>query len=148
MFQQIVDYFARNHAVRKVAENPAIAAELLLMIKVLFADHYCTPQETEAFARIAEEKFGIERQALPAVVKYLRDFSYETSTGQAALIFAELEPKQRAELIQVLMQIAVADHIVDLREVAMIERVAAIIGITPTEIEDLRRMTDKVQQKG
>lgn len=146
MFQRITNYFARNSAVRKVAENPAIAAELLLLTKILFADQECSYQETEAFARIAAERFGIERKVLPDVVKYLQDFGYETSTGQAALIFAELEPKYRVELIRDLMQIAVADNLVEQREVRMIERVAAIIGISPKEIEDLRRMADEAYQ--
>ena len=61
MFQSIVNYFSRHNSVRKVAENPATAAELLLLIHLGFADGEHTASETAAFSKIAEEQFGIDR---------------------------------------------------------------------------------------
>lgn len=137
MFDSIANYFSRHNSVRKVAENPATAAELLLLIHLGFADGEHTPSETAAFSKIAEEQFGISRDALPDVIKYLYDYGYETTTGQAAALFGELAPDRRIALIENLMTIAAADSHVDADEVAMIHRVAAILGVPPQEVERL-----------
>ena len=139
MFNSIANYFSRHNAVRKVAENPATAAELLLLIHLGFADGEHTASETAAFSRIAQEQFGISRDALPEVIKYLYDYGYETTTGQAAALFGELAPDRRIALIENLMTIAAADNHVDADEVALIHRIAAILGVTPEEVERLYR---------
>lgn len=145
MFNSIANYFSRHNAVRKVAENPATAAELLLLIHLGFADGEHTPSETAAFSRIAEEQFGISRDALPEVIKYLYDYGYETTTGQAAALFSELAPDRRIALIENLMTIAAADNHVDADEVALIHRIAAILGVKPEEVE---RLYKGVKQHG
>lgn len=137
MFDSIANYFSRHNSVRKVAENPATAAELLLLIHLGFADGEHTPSETAAFSKIAEEQFGISRDALPDVIKYLYDYGYETTTGQAAALFGELAPDRRIALIENLMTIAAADNHVDADEVALIHRIAAILGVAPQEVERL-----------
>ncbi|WP_297327379.1 TerB family tellurite resistance protein [uncultured Bartonella sp.] len=137
MFDSIANYFSRHNSVRKVAENPATAAELLLLIHLGFADGEHTPSETAAFSKIAEEQFGISRDALPDVIKYLYDYGYETTTGQAAALFGELAPDRRIALIENLMTIAAADNHVDADEVALIHRIAAILGVPPQEVERL-----------
>ncbi|MHC5308093.1 tellurite resistance TerB family protein [Bartonella sp. LJL80] len=141
MFQRIASYFSRHNAVRKVADDPATAAELLLLIHLGFADGEHSASETAAFSKIAEEQFGIPREALPEVIKYLYDFGYETTTGQAASLFAEMAPERKISLIENLMAIAAADRHVDADEVALIQRVAAILGVTAEEVERARRRT-------
>lgn len=137
-FQRIANYFARNSAVSRVAGDPAIAAELLLLIKLIFADGERDQSETQAFARIAEQQFGIPNDALPEVIRYLSDYGYETSTGQAATLFAELAPERRVSLIENLMTVAAADQKVDKSEVALIERIAAILGVAPEDVQHIR----------
>lgn len=140
MFQSIVNYFSRHNSVRKVAENPATAAELLLLIHLGFADGEHTASETAAFSKIAEEQFGIDREALPEVIKYLYDYGYETTTGQAASLFADMAPDRRIALIENLLTIAAADNHVDSDEVALIRRIAAILGVPSEEVEQLHRV--------
>lgn len=139
MFQTISNYFSRHNAVRKVADDPALAAELLLLIHLVFADGQRTASEATSFAKIAQEQFGISHDALPDVVNYLRDFGYETTTGQAAALFSELALDRRYSLIKNLMTIAKADNVIDADEVALIQRVAAILGITARDVENIRR---------
>ena len=137
MFQSIVNYFTRHNSVRKVAENPATAAELLLLIHLGFADGEHTASETAAFSKIAEEQFGIDREALPEVIKYLYDYGYETTTGQAASLFADMAPDRRIALIENLLTIAAADNHVDSDEVALIR---AILGVPSEEVEQLHKL--------
>ncbi|AQT45077.1 Co-chaperone DjlA [Bartonella apihabitans] len=135
MFDSIANYFSRHNSVRKVAENPATAAELLLLIHLGFADGKHTPSETAAFSKIAEQQFGVSPDALPDVIQYLYDYGYETTTGQAAALFGELAPDRRIALIENLMTIAAADNHVDADEVALIHRIAAILGVPSQEVE-------------
>ncbi|EJF88927.1 TerB family tellurite resistance protein [Bartonella tamiae] len=139
MFEGIANYFSRHNAVRKVAEDPATAAELLLLIHLGFADGEHSARETAVFSQIAEEQFNIPHEALPEVIKYLYDFGYETTTGQAAALFADMAPERRISLIENLMAIAAADRHIDADEVALIQRIAAILGVTPEEVVAARR---------
>ena len=72
---------------------------------------------------------------MPDVIKYLYDYGYETTTGQAAALFGELAPDRRIALIENLMTIAAADNHVDADEVALIHRIAAILGVPSQEVE-------------
>ena len=137
LFQKISNYFTRNSVVSKVAGDPATAAELLLLIKIIFADGERGHAETEVFAKIAQEQFDIPADALPDVIRYLADYGYETTTGQAAALFSELAPERRVSLIRNLMAVASADNYIDQNEVALIERVTAILGISQEEVDEI-----------
>ena len=106
-----------------------------MLIHLGFADGKHTPSETAAFSKIAEQQFGVSPDALPDVIKYLYDYGYETTTGQAAALFGELAPDRRIALIENLMTIAAADNHVDADEVALIHRIAAILGVPSQEVE-------------
>ncbi|UXM96245.1 MULTISPECIES: TerB family tellurite resistance protein [unclassified Bartonella] len=136
-FHKIANYFTRNSVVSKVAGDPAIAAELLLLIKIIFADGERGHAETEVFAQIAQQQFDIPADALPDVIRYLGDYGYETTTAQAAALFSDLAPERRISLVRNLMAVASADNYIDENEVAFIERVSAILGISPQEVDEI-----------
>lgn len=137
IFQKISNYFTRNSVVSKVAGDPAIAAELLLLVKIIYADGKFGHGETAAFVKIAQQQFEIPISALPDVIRYLGDYGYETTIGQAATLFSELAPERRVSLIRNLMTIATADDYINENDVAFIERITAILGISPQQVDEI-----------
>ncbi|OYR22706.1 tellurite resistance TerB family protein [Brucella thiophenivorans] len=136
IFERITAFLSKKSAVQRVAEDPALASELLLLLHVVFADGDRHPAEIAAFKAIALESFGISEEELPEVTEYLKDFGYETTTKQAANMLAEMAPERRASLLRDLMRIACADNRIDQSETAMIKRIAEVLGVTA---EDLRQ---------
>lgn len=138
IFERITAFLSKKSAVQRVAEDPALAAELLLLLHVVFADGDRHPAEIETFKEIVSKNFGIERDELPEVTEYLKDFAYETTTTQAATMLAEMAPERRLSILSNLMKIACADNRIDQSETVMIQRIAKVLGVTAQELREAR----------
>lgn len=139
ILDRILSFIGVDSAVQRVADDPAMAAELILLMHVAFADGEQHPAEMAAFKKIVSDNFGIEGQQLKDVAEYLKDFAYETTTGQAAAMVAEMAPERRQNLLKDLLTIACADSELARQETAMIARVAQVFNLTP---EDVQRALD------
>ncbi|ALF29789.1 MULTISPECIES: TerB family tellurite resistance protein [Brucella] len=133
IFERISAFLSEKNAVQRVAEDPALASELLLLLHVVVADGNQHPAE------IAANNFGIPPEELPEVAEYLKDFGYETTTKQAANMLAEMAPERRLALLSDLMKIACSDHRLDRSETTMIQRIANTLGIKPEELHKVRQ---------
>ncbi len=71
IFERITAFLSRKSAVQRVADDPALASELLLLLHVVFADGDQHPAEIAAFKEIAEKNFGIPPEELPEVAEYI-----------------------------------------------------------------------------
>ncbi|MEP4752324.1 MAG: TerB family tellurite resistance protein, partial [Nitratireductor sp.] len=60
-------------AVRRVADDPVLSAELLLLFRMILADGEVDEKELETFRRICREAFGIGEDGLKNVIRYLHD---------------------------------------------------------------------------
>lgn len=138
IFERITAFLSKKSAVQRVAEDPALAAELLLLLHVVFADGDRHPAEIETFKEIVSKNFGIESDELPEVAEYLKDFAYETTTTQAATMLAEMAPERRLSLLSNLLKIACADNRIDQSETALIQRIAKVLGVTAQELREAR----------
>ncbi|MBC2885834.1 TerB family tellurite resistance protein [Ochrobactrum sp. CM-21-5] len=139
VFDRITAFLSKKSAVQRVADNPALASELLLLLHVVFADGDQHPAEIAAFKEIAFANFGIPPEEIPEVAEYLKDFAYETTTKQAASMLAEMAPERRLSLLHDLLKIACADNRIDKSETAMIQRVADVLGVTHEELRQARQ---------
>ncbi|ABQ60461.1 conserved hypothetical protein [Brucella ovis ATCC 25840] len=139
IFERISAFLSKKNAVQRVAEDPALASELLLLLHVVVADGNQHPAEIAAFKEIAANNFGIPPEELPEVAEYLKDFGYETTTKQAANMLAEMAPERRLALLSDLMKIACSDHRLDRSETTMIQRIANTLGIKPEELHKVRQ---------
>ena len=145
IFERITAFLSKKSAVQRVADDPALASELLLLLHVVFADGDQHPAEIAVFKKIASDSFGISQEELPEVTEYLKDFGYETTTKQAANMLAAMAPDRRESLLRDLMKIACADNHMDGNETAMIKRIADLLGVTA---EDLRHAHQKTRCEG
>lgn len=122
ILEKLVAFFEGDPAVKKVARDPSITAELLLLFRVALADGKVEQSEMEMLKRIAKEAFGIEPDSFAEVVRYLHEFGYETSGKQAAEIFRAMPYERKKALVEHMEAIARSDHNLDEREAALIRR--------------------------
>ena len=134
LLAQLRDLFEGDPGVRKVADDPVLSAELLLLFRMILADGVVQESEMEAFRRICRDAFGISEESLDGVVEYLNDFGYETSGAQAVDMFRELDPERRKLLARHMAEIAKADSQLAENEVRLLRRTMELLGITPVEI--------------
>ena len=129
LLKSLKSFFTGNASVRKVADDPAMSAELLLLFRVMLADGRVQDEEQAAFERICQTAFGIEADDIGLVTEHLRTFGYETSGTQAIHMFDEVSPERRAALIEHMRDIANADAQFLPSEKALIDKVAEMLGV-------------------
>ncbi|WP_274628538.1 TerB family tellurite resistance protein [Arvimicrobium flavum] len=123
-----------DSGVRKVADDPILTAELLLLFRMILADGEIDEKEMAAFRRICHEGFGIGPESVDAVVEYLNDFGYETSGGQALAMFRGLRLERRQALASHMADIAKADRNLASQEIKLLRRVLDILGLDPVDV--------------
>lgn len=126
--------FEGDAGVRKVADDPALAAELLLLFRMILADGEVTESELAVFRRICRDSFGIAEESIDAVVDYLNDYGYETSGSQALALFGELDPDRRKLLARHMADIAKADAHLSEKEVHLLRRTLDLLGLSPVDL--------------
>lgn len=142
LLTQIRDLFEGDASVRKVADDPALTAELLLLFRMILADGTVSDSEMAVFQRICAEKFGVAGDSLDAVVEYLNDFGYETTGEQAIAIFAELDIERRKSLARHMADIAKADSQLAESEVRLLHRTLDMLGLSPADVVRPTNSTD------
>jgi uncharacterized tellurite resistance protein B-like protein len=120
--------------VRKVADDPVLSAELLLLFRMILADGKIEENEMATFRRICREAFGIEGESIDGVVEYLNDFGYETSGIQAIDLFRELDLERRKTLARHMAAIAKADTQLAEQEIRLLRRTLELLEVDPNDL--------------
>ena len=131
---QIRELFEGDAGVRKVADDPILSAELLLLFRMILADGQVSDSEMAAFRRICRDTFGIGEESIEGVVEYLNDFGYETSGAQAIEMFRDLDVERRRLLARNMAEIAKADSQLAENEVRLLRRTLDLLGISPVDV--------------
>lgn len=134
LLAQIRQLLQGNPSVRKVADDPALTAELLLLVRMVLADGEAHGRELEALRRIATNSLGIDGDDLDLVLDHLSAFGYEITPVQAISVFRELDMDRRETLAQNMAALAKADGELSRHEVRLLARVVEILEIDPQRI--------------
>ena len=134
LLAQIREIFEGDPGVRKVADDPVLSAELLLLFRMILADGQVSDTEMAVFRRICGESFGIGEDSIDGVVEYLNDFGYETSGAQAIEMFRELDVERRKTLARHMAEIAKADSQLAEKEVRLLRRTLEVLGLSPVDV--------------
>ncbi|MDQ6433130.1 TerB family tellurite resistance protein [Mesorhizobium sp. LHD-90] len=126
--------FEGDPGVRKVADDPALSAELLLLFRMILADGEVSESELATFRRICRDAFGISEDSVDGVVEFLNDFGYETSGQQALALFQDLDIDRRKLLARHMADIAKADSHLAEREVRLLRRTLELLGLSPVDV--------------
>lgn len=131
-FGDKVRAFLDQHAsLNKVTHDPVLTAELLLLVRMSFADKVVEEAEADAFAAICTRLLGLNGDELKDILHYLHDFGYETTDAQAADMLVGLDEARKREILDHLATIAKADGEIDARERQLLEATARRLGFTP-----------------
>jgi uncharacterized tellurite resistance protein B-like protein len=134
LLAQLREIFEGDAGVRKVADDPVLSAELLLLFRMILADGQVSDSEMQVFRRICREAFGIADESIDGVIEYLNDFGYETSGAQAIGMFRELDIERRKQLARHMAEIAKADRQLAENEVRLLRRTLDLLGISPVDV--------------
>ena len=134
LLDQFLALFDGDPGVRKVADDPVLSAELLLLFRMILADGEVAESEMQAFRRICHESFGIAETSIDGVIEYLNDFGYETSGSQAIAMFRDLDVERRRLLARHMAEIAKADEHLAENEVRLLRRTLDLLGISPVDL--------------
>ena len=133
LLAQLRELFEGDPGVRKVADDPILSAELLLLFRMILADGQVTNSEMAVFKRICRDSFGIGEESIEGIVEYLNDFGYETNGAQAIEMFRELDVERRRQLARHMAEIAKADSQLAENEVRLLRRTLDLLGISPVD---------------
>jgi uncharacterized tellurite resistance protein B-like protein len=133
LLARLRELFEGNASVRKIADDPALMAELLLLLRMVLADGEVTERELATLRRIAEG-FGISGGDFEQVLGHLEDFGYEVSAGQAIAVFRELDKERRVALARHMAEIAKADRELSRFEVRLLARVLDMLDVDPSDV--------------
>ena len=134
LLAQLKALFEGDPGVRKVADDPALSAELLLLFRMILADGVVKDSEMDMFRRICRESFGIADESFDGVIEYLNDFGYETNGSQAIALFRDFDPERRKLLARHLADIAKADSQLSENEVRLLRRTLDMLDISPVDV--------------
>jgi len=126
---QIRAIFEGDPGVRKVADDPVLSAELLMLFRMILADGSVSESEMAAFRRICRDAFGIAEDSIDGVVEYLNEVGYETKGSQAIALFRDLDIERRKLLASHMAEIARADEHLAENEVRLLRRTMELLGI-------------------
>ena len=126
--------FEGDPAVKRVADDPALSAELMLLLRMVLADGEVDEAEMATFRHICAEAFGISGEGLRQVTEYLQDFGYEITTPKALELYATLPMDRRVALARHMAEIAKADQDFSAKEAELLKRTLSLLGITQNDI--------------
>lgn len=133
LLDQIRSIFDGDPGVRKVADDPVLSAELLMLFRMILADGSVSESEMAVFRRICKDGFGIPETSIDNVIEYLNDFGYETNGSQAIAMFRDLDVERRKLLARHMIEIAKADHQLAESEVRLLRRTLDLLDISPVD---------------
>ncbi|GIL02907.1 MAG: hypothetical protein BroJett030_28060 [Alphaproteobacteria bacterium] len=135
----IREFVEGNKSVRRVADDIELTSELILLVRMMFADGELKREELANFTRLCETAFAIPPHDVAKVLRYLKDFGYEIKAENAAALFADLSVARKRALLVHMLSIAKSDNELHHDEAELIRRTAVILGLTPADIRRLRQ---------
>lgn len=134
LLDHIRSIFDGDPGVRKVADDPVLSAELLMLFRMILADGSVSESEMVAFRRICREAFGIPEASIDSVIEYLNEFGYETNSSQAIAQFRDLDVERRKLLARHMAEIAKADSQLAGNEMQLLRRTLDLLDINPADV--------------
>ncbi|MBX3597368.1 MAG: TerB family tellurite resistance protein [Rhizobiaceae bacterium] len=134
LLEQIRSVFEGDPGVRKVADDPVLTAELLLLFRMILADGVVTEGEMATLRRICRDSFGIPEESMDGVIEYLNDFGYETNGEQAIQMFLDLDLERRRALARHMAEIAKSDAQLAEGELKLMKRSLDLLRLEPADL--------------
>jgi uncharacterized tellurite resistance protein B-like protein len=135
---RVREYFDQDKTVRMVADDVELTAELILLIRMMFADGRIAKRELTNFKRICQTAFNIPEGDVADVITYLKETGYETTAEDAAAMFKELDIERRRGLLLHMLSIARSDEELSTDEIGLLRKTAKTLGMTAEDLAKLQ----------
>lgn len=139
ILEKIRDWLDQDKSVRLVAEDMQLTSELILLIRVMFADGELKPEELENFKRICNTAFAIPEEDVPKVIEYLKNVGYETTAEDAASMFKDLDIERKRALLVHMLSVAKSDQHLAVGEIELIRKTAEVLGLDAAAIAGIQQ---------
>ena len=140
LVDKIKGWIDRDSSVKRVAEDLQLTSELILLVRMMFADGKLHPDELANFKKICAAAFDIPAADVPQVIEYLREFGYETTVPDALAMFESLDDDRKQNLLHHMVMIARSDEEIHADEVELISRTVSILGL---ELADVKSVVEQ-----
>ncbi len=138
LLDRVREYFDQDKTVRMVADDVELTAELMLLIRMMFADGRLAKRELANFKRICDTAFGIPEDDVVDVITYIKETGYETTADEAAAMFKGLELERRRALLLHMLSIAKSDDDLSTDEIGLLRRTADAVGMSAEDLAKLQ----------
>jgi len=138
LVEAVRNYFDQDKSVRKVADDVGLTAELILLIRMMFADGRLAKRELANFKRICLTAFDIPEEDVADVITYLKETGYETTAEEAAGMFEGLDVERRRALLVHMLSIAKSDDELHGQEIELLRRTAKVLGMNAQDLARLQ----------
>jgi uncharacterized tellurite resistance protein B-like protein len=134
IIERIRILFEGDPAVKRVADDPVLTAELMLLFRMVLADGEAAQAEMDVFKRICRDSFGIGEDSLKEVLAYLQDYGYENTEARSLGAFGQMPLSRRIALGRHMADIAKADAKLSAQEIELLKRTVSLLHIDPSEL--------------
>lgn len=114
-----------------------VASVAALLLCVAYADLDYASEEEEVLRATLERVHGLDGDGVQAILRVLRDHAVIIASGEATTYARELleltEEDFRAELLDVLVDLAAADDTISVAETNMLRTVARALGLSQAQ---------------
>lgn len=133
-------------ALGKVAEDPVVLAEILVLFRIVLADGVVQPSQLTAFERICEQHFGISRRDMPELHALLDSPKARSCDAKAFTLLGQLDMEARTTLLEHMVEIARASSDGTECDSRLIGRMADLLGLEPV-LPEVKRASSTVEEK-
>jgi len=135
---RIKGWLEQDKSVKRVAEDLQLTSELVLLVRMIFADGELRPEELKDFKQICKIAFDIPDEDVPKVLKYLQEFGYETTVEDAAEMFRNLDIERKKALLVHMLSIAKSDSVIHEHEADLIRKTASVLDLDAADFAQLQ----------
>ena len=134
LLDQIRSIFDGDPGVRKVADDPVLSAELLMLFRMILADGTVSESEMVAFRRICKDAFGIPETSIDASSNISTSSATRPTARRRSRMFRDLDVERRKLLARHMAEIAKADSQLAESEVRLLRRTLDLLDISPVDV--------------
>jgi uncharacterized tellurite resistance protein B-like protein len=130
MLQQILDFLSAGEPPRTPPDRKLAVA--VLLVEAAHRDDTFSSDERAVIGRLLADKFGLTPQERDRLLASAEDVNAAMTQLHpfTRVVFEQMTPPERIELIEMMWEVAYADGVLDPEEDALIRRLGNLIHIT------------------
>jgi uncharacterized tellurite resistance protein B-like protein len=130
MLQQILDFLSAGAPPRTEPDRKLAVA--VLLVEAAHRDDSFSPEERAVIGRLLTRKYGLTEEERNRLLSDAEDVNASMTQlhPYTRVVFEQMTPPERIELIEMMWEVAYADGILDPEEDALIRRLGNLIHIT------------------